>query len=133
MEVPSGPSAGAPVMAAVGGKLATVAPPWPTSGAIPEAEIVVVIEPGEVKERAGSFTNDAGEKVDYEKRTQEARLETCGYAYPYEVRLEKGQPAFKPGRYVMNVAKMLTVNKGVHGISKYPVLEAVAAAPSKAA
>lgn len=90
------------------------------------SEIVVVIEPGEVKERDYSFKNDAGEVVEGKTRKQEARLEAGGYAYPYEVRLENGQAAFKPGRYVMNVAKMLTVNKGVHVFSKYPVLEAVA-------
>ena len=73
-------------------------------------EIVVVIEPGETKERAYSFKNDAGELVEGSTRSQEARLESNGYAYPYAVRLEKGQPPFKPGRYVMNVAMMLTVN-----------------------
>lgn len=88
-------------------------------------DIVVVIEAGDVKERAGSFTNDAGEKVDYETRKQDARLEAGGFAYPYEVRLEKDQKAFAPGRYRMNTAKMLTVNKGVHVFSKYPVLEAL--------
>ena len=86
-------------------------------------EIVVVIEPGEVKERDYSFKNDAGEVVEGKTRKQEARLESNGYAYPYEVRLENGQPPFKPGRYVMNVSKMLTVNKGAHSFSKYPVLE----------
>lgn len=91
------------------------------------SEIVVVVEPGEVKERAYSFVNDAGEKVEGTTLKQDARLESGGYAYPYEVRLEKGQPPFKPGRYVMNVAKMLTVNKGAHQFSKYPVLEPAAA------
>ena len=87
-------------------------------------DIVVVIEPGDVKERAGSFTNDAGEKVDYETRSQDARLEAAGYAYPYTVRLEKGQPPFKPGRYLLNVAKMANVNKGALSLSKFPILEA---------
>lgn len=90
-------------------------------------EIVVVIEPGQIKERAGSFRNDSGETVEYKTRKQEARLEAGGYAYPYEVRLEDGQPAFAPGRYRMRPEKMLSVNKGAHAFSKFPVLEAIPA------
>lgn len=87
-------------------------------------QVIVVIPEGDVQERNGSFKNDQGEQVDYSTRKQAARLETGGFAYPYEVRLEKDQPAFKPGRYVMAMHKMLQVNKGVHSIAKYPVLEA---------
>lgn len=96
------------------------------------SEIVVVIEPGQVKERAGSFKNDAGETVEYKTRKQEARLEAGGYAYPYEVRLEHGQPPFSPGRYRMRPEKMLSVNKGAHSFSKFPVLEPLPAAAAKA-
>lgn len=91
------------------------------------SDIVVEVFPGEVEEREGVFTNDAGDEVKYQTRKQKAKLESGGFAYPYDVRLEKDQKPFAPGRYRMNPAKMLTVNKGVHGFSKYPVLEPAAA------
>ncbi len=96
-------------------------------------DIVVVIDGAQVKERAGSFKNDAGEQVDYKTRKQDARLEAGGFAYPYEVRLEDGQAPFPPGRYRMRPEKMLTVNKGTHAFSKYAVLEAIPATTTRAA
>jgi len=90
------------------------------------ADVIVEVLPGSVKERKGEFKNDDGEMVAYETRSQEGRLECNGFAYPYSVRLEKGQPEFKPGRYRLAVEKMLTVNKGAHNFSRYPVLEPVA-------
>lgn len=91
-------------------------------------EVIVEVLDGEVIERAGSFEDDSGKSVAYETRKQEARLEVNGYAYPYKVRLEKGQPAFKPGRYRMALHKMLKINNEAHGINKFPVLEPIAAA-----
>lgn len=87
------------------------------------SEIVVVIEPGDVRERSGTFIDDEGKERAYKTRKQAARLEVGGFVYPYDVRLEDGQAPFKPGRYRMNPAKMLTVNKGAHSFSKYAVLE----------
>jgi hypothetical protein len=91
------------------------------------SDIVVEVLEGQPDERSGTFKNDAGEEIEYSTRKQKARLEAGGFAYPYDVRLEKDQKPFAPGRYRMNPTKMLTVNKGVHGFSKYPVLEPVAA------
>lgn len=88
-------------------------------------EVIVEILPGEVKDSQGEFTNDEGEKIAYHTRKQPSRLETGGFAYPYDVRLEKDQKAYPPGRYRMRVSAMLTVNKGMHYIQKYPVLEAL--------
>lgn len=85
--------------------------------------IVVEVLDGNVQERKGEFTNDKGEAVKFETRKQGAKLEVGGFVYPYEVRLENGQPAFRPGRYRMAVEKMLSVNKGNHSIARFPVLE----------
>lgn len=92
-----------------------------------DRDVIVHVFPGKVDERKGEFTNDKGEKVAYETRAQAARLEVNGFAYPYQVRLEKDQSAYAPGRYRMAVEHMLQVNKERHGISKYPVLEPIAA------
>lgn len=92
-----------------------------------EEEAIVTINPGSVNERDGSFTNDKGEEVKYSTRKQDAKLEVNGFAYPYEVRLEKDQPAYAPGRYRMALHRMLQVNKGAHSISKFPSLEPLSA------
>lgn len=86
-------------------------------------EVIVEVFPGSVDERSGTFKNDAGDSVEYTTRKQLAKLESMGFVYPYDVRLEKGQAPFQPGRYRLNLAKMLTVNKGAHNVSKFPVLE----------
>lgn len=91
-------------------------------------EVIVEVFPGSVDERSGTFKNDDGDEVSYTTRKQSAKLETMGFVYPYDVRLDKGQSPFPAGRYRMNVAKMLTVNKGAHLFSKYPVLEPLAKA-----
>lgn len=90
-------------------------------------EIIVEVFPGSVDERSGTFKDDEGNEREYTTRKQEAKLETMGFAYPYQVRLDKGQAPFAPGRYRMVVGKMLTVNKGAHAVSKFPVLEPLAA------
>lgn len=92
-----------------------------------ERDVIVHVFPGKVEERQGQFTNDKGEKVDYETVTQSARLEVNGFAYPYKVRLEKDQPPYAAGRYRLALEHMLEVNKERHGIKKYPVLEPFAA------
>ena len=90
-------------------------------------QVVVEILDGEVKDRQGKFTNDAGESISYHTRKQDARLESGGFAYPYDVRLEDGQGAFRPGRYTLRLDKMLKVNNGSVSLSKYAVLEPVKA------
>lgn len=86
-------------------------------------EIVVEVLDGEVMEKDGSFTDDAGKDVKYTTRKQAARLESGGFAYPYSVRLEDGQRPYPKGRYRMLVSRMLQVNKGAHSLGKFTVLE----------
>lgn len=95
-------------------------------------DVIVEVLPGSINEKEGTFTNDKGEEVKYATRKQSARLESNGFAYPYDVRLEKDQPAFQPGRYRLALERMLQVNKGAHGVSKFPVLVPVTA-PAAAA
>lgn len=92
------------------------------------SEVIVEVFPGDVESRGGTFKNDKGEDVQYETHKQAGRLESNGFAYPYDVRLEKGQKPYAPGRYRMNLAAMLTVNKGAHNVSKFPKLEPLAPA-----
>lgn len=88
----------------------------------------VTILPGQLKEREGSFKNDAGENIDYKTRNQPARLEVNGFAYPYDVRLDKDQPPYAAGEYVLDLGAMLEINKSKHGLAKFAVLVPVAAA-----
>lgn len=82
---------------------------------------------GEPKQRDGNFTNDRGEAIAYSKTTQAARLEVNGFAYPVDIRLEKGQPPYRAGEYVLDLGAMLEVNKGSLSLSKYAQLRPVAA------
>lgn len=94
---------------------------------------IVTIKDGELTEKSGSFKNDAGENVEYHTRKQPGKLETSdGFVYPYDVKLEKDQKPYAPGRYELLVGEMLTVAKGQHLISKYPVLRALPATKSGA-
>lgn len=95
-------------------------------------DVIVEVFAGDVQSRGGTFKNDRGEDVQYETHKQEARLESNGFAYPYDVRLEKGQKPYAPGRYRMDVGAMLTVTKGAHGIAKFAKLHPITAAASKA-
>lgn len=87
--------------------------------------IKVTVLSSSVDERGGSFKNDAGESVEYTTRKQKAKLETAGFAYPFDVRLDKGQPPFPEGEYELDVAAMAQVNKGVLSLSKFTALRAV--------
>lgn len=91
------------------------------------SDVIVHVLPGSVDERDGEFKNDQGETVKYSTRKQEARLEANGFAYPYSVRLEKDQRAWPVGAYRLAVEKMIQVNKGAHGFSKFAALEPIAA------
>ncbi|HEL7732862.1 TPA: single-stranded DNA-binding protein, partial [Stenotrophomonas maltophilia] len=66
--------------------------------------------------------NDAGENVEYTTRKQKGKLETGGFAYPFDVRLDKGQPGYPEGEYELDVESMIQVNKGVATLSKFTVL-----------
>ncbi|WP_294991056.1 single-stranded DNA-binding protein [uncultured Stenotrophomonas sp.] len=95
--------------------------------------IKVTVLSSSVDERGGSFKNDAGENVEYTTRKQKAKLETGGFAYPYDVRLDKGQQPYAEGEYELDVTAMAQVNKGVLSLSKFTVLRMVPKAPPRAA
>lgn len=84
--------------------------------------IKVTVLKSEIDERGGSFKNDKGEDVAYSTRKQKGKLETDGFAYPFDVRLQDGQPGYPQGEYELDVESMLQVNKGVATLSKYTVL-----------
>lgn len=88
----------------------------------------VTILSADVDEREGSFENDRGESISYATRKQKARLEVQGFAYPYDVRLEKGQPPYTQGEYTLDLGAMLQCNKGSISLNKFPILRARAAA-----
>ncbi|PJL12864.1 single-stranded DNA-binding protein [Stenotrophomonas maltophilia] len=96
--------------------------------------IKVIVLKSEIDERGGSFKNDKGEDVAYSTRKQKGKLETDGFAYPFDVRLQDGQPGYPQGEYELDVESMLQVNKGVATLSKYTVLRQLPkAAPRTAA
>lgn len=84
--------------------------------------IKITVLDSQVDERGGSFKNDRNEDVQYSTRKQKAKLETGGFAYPYDVRLDKGQPPYAIGEYELDVTAMAQVNKGVLTLSKFTVL-----------
>lgn len=63
--------------------------------------------------------------MEYTTRKQKAKLETAGFAYPFDVRLDKGQQPFPEGEYELDVAAMAQVNKGVLSLSKFTALRPV--------
>lgn len=96
--------------------------------------IKVIVLKAEIEERGGTFEGNKGEQISYTTRKQKARLETDGFAYPYDVRLQDGQPGYPPGDYEFDVESMLQINKGVASLSKFTVLRpASKAAPRPAA
>jgi hypothetical protein len=60
---------------------------------------IVTILSGTADERGGTFTDDAGKERAYNVRSQKAKLEVAGFAYPYKVRLEEGQQPYPAGEY----------------------------------
>jgi len=95
------------------------------------ASAVVTILSSDVKEHAGSFKGRDGEAIDYSTRKQDAKIEVNGFAYPYEVRLEKDQKPYAEGVYDLDLAAMVEVNKKSINLGKYPVLRARAAVTAK--
>ncbi|EZP47888.1 Helix-destabilizing protein [Stenotrophomonas sp. RIT309] len=95
--------------------------------------IKVTVLKSEIDERGGSFKNDKGEDVAYSTRKQKGKLETDGFAYPFDVRLQDGQPGYPQGEYELDVESMLQVNKGVATLSKYTVLRQLPKAAPRAA
>lgn len=81
--------------------------------------IVVEVLDDVPRERGGNFKGRDGEDIAYNVRTQEARLESGGFAYPYSVRLQDGEKPYPKGRYRLAVEKMIQVAKGAHGLEKY--------------
>ncbi|MCU1084972.1 G5P family DNA-binding protein [Stenotrophomonas maltophilia] len=84
--------------------------------------IKVTVLDSQINERGGSFTNDRNENVEFTTRKQRGKLEADGFAYPFDVRLDKGQPGYQAGEYELDVPAMLQVNKGVATLSKFTVL-----------
>lgn len=84
--------------------------------------IKVTVLDSQIDERGGTFKNDRNEDVKYSTRKQKGKLETGGFAYPFDVRLDNGQPAYAVGEYELDVAAMAQVNKGVVTLSKFTVL-----------
>ncbi|MBV6851814.1 single-stranded DNA-binding protein [Xanthomonas euvesicatoria] len=89
--------------------------------------IKVTVLSAEVDERGGTFKDDEGKDREYTTRKQKAKLEAGGFVYPLDVRLEKGQAAYQPGEYQLDLEAMVTVNKGAINYSKFHVLRAVKA------
>lgn len=90
-----------------------------------ENQIKVTVLNSSIDERGGTFKNGEGEEIEYTTRKQKAKLETGGFAYPFDVRLDKGQAPFPEGEYYLDVASMAQVNKGVLSLSKFTALTPV--------
>ncbi len=84
--------------------------------------IKVTVLSADVDERGGTFKDDEGKDREYTTRKQKAKLEAGGFAYPLDVRLDKGQQAYQPGEYELDVEAMVSVNKGAINFSKFHVL-----------
>lgn len=95
--------------------------------------IKVTVLDSQVHERGGNFQNDKGENIEFTTRKQKAKLETGGFAYPYDVRLDKGQPAYAAGEYELDVSNMVQVNKGTLNLSKFTLLRPLEKSAARAA
>lgn len=87
-----------------------------------ENAIKVTVIDAEVIERGGTFEGNNGEQISYTTRKQKGKLETGGFAYPFDIRLEDGQRPYAVGEYDLDVAAMAQVNKGVLSLSKFTIL-----------
>lgn len=98
------------------------------------AAAIVTILSAEPKSRDWNMKDENGEERSGTIRSQSAKLEVNGFAYPYKVRLEDGQSPWPVGEYVLDLAAMCQVNKESINLSKYPVLVALknVAAPAAA-
>jgi hypothetical protein len=94
--------------------------------------IKVTILSTEVDERGGTFKDDEGNNREYTTRKQKAKLEAGGFAYPLDVRLEKGQAAYPAGEYELDLESMVTVNKGSLNFSKFHALKRLGAVKAAA-
>lgn len=90
--------------------------------------IKVTVLDSQVHERGGNFQNDKGENIEFTTRKQRAKLEAGGFAYPYDVRLDKGQAPYAAGEYELDVTEMVQVNKGTLTLSKFTALRPLKAA-----
>ena len=87
-------------------------------------QVKVIVLDGNPVEKSGEFDGKDGQ-VSYTTRKQRARIETGGFAYPYDVRIEDGQKPYPPGNYELDVGAMLTVNKGVASLGKFTILRPI--------
>jgi len=88
----------------------------------------VTVLDSQIAERGGTFEGNKGEQINYTTRKQKGRIEVGGFAYPIDIRLEDGQPAYAVGDYELDIASMLQVNKGVMSLSKFTALRPLKAA-----
>jgi hypothetical protein len=89
---------------------------------------VVHVDTAAAVDKDGTFTNDAGDEVKYSTRKQTVRVEVGGFAYPYEIRLEKDQKPYDVGAYQFDWSQTLEFNKKNMGLAKHPRLVALTAA-----
>lgn len=94
-------------------------------------EMIVEILNADPDTKSGTFENYSGQTIDYEVKSQEAKLETGGFAYPYKVRLEKSQKPYAVGKYRLAIERMVEVSNGALRLGKYPKLIPLAASPAK--
>ena len=85
--------------------------------------IKVTVLSAKVIEFSGNFKGRDGEEIEYTTRKQDARMESGGFAYPYDVRLEEGEDAYPLGDYELDVERMIAVNKKTHSLGKYTKLQ----------
>lgn len=83
----------------------------------------VTILDANVVSKPYSFKNDQGETVEGSTRSQKAKLEIGGFAYPYQVRIEGDGAGYPLGVYDLDLAAMAEVKNGKLGVSKYAVLK----------
>lgn len=86
------------------------------------AMAIVTILSETVVSKPWDFVDDSGKQRSGATRTQKARLEVMGFAYPFLVRLEDEQQPHPKGDYVLDLAAMLQVNKEKAQLAKAHVL-----------
>jgi hypothetical protein len=86
------------------------------------AVAIVTVLSATVVTKPWQFTDDQGKERTGATRTQKAKLEVLGFAYPFVVRLEEEQAPYPVGEYVLDLASMLQVNKEKAQLGKAHVL-----------
>ncbi|MCC8363258.1 single-stranded DNA-binding protein [Lysobacter sp. A6] len=96
------------------------------------AVAIVTVLSNQVVTKPWEFVDDQGKTRTGATRTQKAKLEVQGFAYPFVIRLEEEQAAWPVGEYVLDVAAMLQVNKEKAQLSKAHYLVPLLPATAKA-